>query len=172
MEQPSLYAPWRMQYIRSLEKQHDPASPSGCFLCDDVATLSDEAERRRRLVLWSTERSIVLLNRFPYTSGHLLIAPRRHVAELSDLDDAELADLMKQTQVGIEAIKKCLNPQGFNVGINLGRAAGAGLPGHLHQHVVPRWAGDTNFISVVGGIRIMPQSLEQMWGQIVGCRES
>jgi ATP adenylyltransferase len=163
MEMSSLYAPWRMQYIKSLEKSAEPSSPTGCFLCDAVHTLDDADQRRKRLVLWSTPHSIVMLNRYPYTSGHILVAPRVHYAELGQLSDAELFDLTKQTAVVIEKLKSALNPQGFNVGINLGRAAGAGLPGHLHQHIVPRWAGDTNFISVVGDIRILPQSLETMW---------
>ncbi len=111
---------------------------------------------------------MLLLNRYPYTSGHLLIAPRRHVARLSDLNEAELLDLSRLTNLGIELLERVLNPQGFNVGINLGRAAGAGVPGHLHQHVVPRWAGDTNFMSVVGEVRIVPHALMTMYDQLAG----
>jgi ATP adenylyltransferase len=164
---PSLYAPWRMQYIKTLEAKSQPASPTGCFLCDDVAMFDDPAERRARLILWKSEQSIVVINKFPYTSGHLLVAPIRHVDEPELLSDAELLDLEKQTIRATRLLKKVLNPQGFNIGENLGRAAGAGLPGHLHRHVVPRWNGDTNFMSVIGDSRIIPQSWDKLWSDLV-----
>jgi ATP adenylyltransferase len=156
-------APWRSEYIKSLER-HSPES-TNCFLCD-AASASTDGERRERLVLRQSEHAVLLLNRYPYTSGHLLVAPSRHVARLSDLHEAEHLDLLRLTNLGIELLERVLNPQGFNVGINLGRAAGAGVPGHLHQHVVPRWAGDTNFISVVGEVRIMPHALMAMYDQL------
>lgn len=162
MDKPSLYAPWRMDYIRALEK---PDS-GGCFLCQ-AAQAASEQERRERLVLWTTPHSLVLMNRYPYTNGHLLIAPRAHKAELEELSEAESLDLQQQTAQAIRLLKRVVSAQGFNVGMNLGRCAGAGLPGHLHQHVVPRWSGDTNFISVVGDVRIVPQAISQLYDELL-----
>ena len=158
-----LYAPWRMEYIRSLEK----AQPDGaCFLCDAVNATTD-SERRARHVLWQTERSIVVINIFPYTNGHVLIAPKAHKADLELLTDAESLDMQVQTTAAVKLLKRAISPQGFNIGINLGRCAGAGLPGHIHQHVVPRWAGDTNFMSVVGNVRVVPQAMDQLYDELI-----
>ena len=157
MSHSSLPAPWRIEYIRSLEKP----DPDECFLCR-AAEANDEAACCQRLLLWKTEHSVVLLNRYPYTNGHILVAPKAHKAELDELTDDELADLMKQTRDAVGLLKRAVSAQGFNVGINLGRCAGAGLPGHLHQHIVPRWSGDTNFMSVVGEVRIVPQAMTQL----------
>jgi len=156
-----------MQYIKTLEAKNEPASPTGCFLCDAVTLFDSAEERRSRMILWKSEHSIVVINKYPYTSGHLLIAPQRHLAEPEMLEDAELLDLEKQTIRATQLLKKVLNPQGFNIGENLGRAAGAGLPGHLHRHVVPRWNGDTNFMSVVGDCRIVPQAWDQLWQDLM-----
>src|SRR5689334_16667975 len=133
----SIQAPWRIGYIRSIDKQD-----TGCFLCQAAEQGLTDQQRRDRLVLWSTEHSVVLLNRYPYTNGHILIAPRGHKADFAELSEAELLDIQVQTRTAIELLRKAMSPQGFNVGVNLGRAAGAGVPGHLHQHVVPRWNGD------------------------------
>jgi ATP adenylyltransferase len=157
-----LHAPWRMPYIRSLEK---PAG-SGCFLCDAAAATSDD-EKRQRLVLWSTEWCVVVINQFPYTNGHLLVSPKAHKAELGELGDEELLDLQKQTVRAIELLKRVQSPQGFNLGVNLGRCAGAGVPGHLHQHIVPRWGGDVNFMSVVGDVRIIPQAMSALYDELM-----
>jgi ATP adenylyltransferase len=165
MQGSSLHAPWRMEYIRSLEKP----DPGECFLCKAAETL-DPAAARERLVLWQTEHSVVLLNRFPYTNGHLLVAPRAHKAELSELSPEEAADLMQQTTAVTELLRRAVSAQGFNIGINLGRCAGAGVPGHLHQHIVPRWAGDTNFMSVVGEVRIVPQAVSQLYHELIAAR--
>lgn len=158
----NLYAPWRMDYIRSLAKGGD-----GCFICDAGAAASAE-EQRERLVLWSTDRSVVLMNRYPYTNGHLLVAPRSHKAELDDLTEEELLDLQVQTARAVRLLRRAVSAQGFNIGINLGRCAGAGLPGHVHQHVVPRWAGDTNFMHVVGETQVVPQAVQQLWRELRG----
>ncbi len=157
----SLHAPWRMEYIRSID-QGDGA----CFVCQ-AATADDAELRKKRLVLWTTEHSVVLINRFPYTNGHLLICPKNHKADLIDLSDSELLDLQKQTAAGMDLLRRAMSAQGFNVGINLGRCAGAGVPGHLHQHLVPRWGGDTNFISVVGSVRVVPQAIEQLYDELL-----
>jgi ATP adenylyltransferase len=157
-----LYAPWRMDYIRSIDKPE----ASACFLCD-AANAATPEERKSRLVLWATEHMVVLINRYPYTSGHLLIAPRAHKPDLGDLTDAEQADLTRQTIRAVRVLKDAMSPQGFNLGINLGRAAGAGVPGHLHQHAVPRWNGDTNFMTVVADIRVVPQAMSQLYDELI-----
>lgn len=167
MPSTSLNAPWRMDYIRSLEK---PDS-SACFLCE-CAQASEDSLCRQRLVLWQTQHSVVLINCYPYTNGHLLIAPRAHKAELEQLSIEEVTDLQVQTIEAIKLLKKALSPQGFNVGINIGRSAGAGVPGHLHQHIVPRWAGDTNFMSVIGEVRIVPQAISQLYDELMAARRS
>jgi ATP adenylyltransferase len=157
-----LYAPWRMDYIRSIDKPE----ASACFLCD-AANAATPDERKSRLVLWTTEHMVVLINRYPYTSGHLLIAPRAHKPDLDDLTEAEQADLTRQTIRAVRVLKDAMSPQGFNLGINLGRAAGAGVPGHLHQHAVPRWNGDTNFMTVVADIRVVPQAMSQLYDELI-----
>jgi ATP adenylyltransferase len=162
MPQPALYAPWRMDYIRSLQKP----GGDGCFLCD-AASAVGELQRRQRLVVWQTELSVVLMNRFPYTNGHLLIAPRVHKADLEELTADEKLDLIEQTTRVVGLLKRAVSAQGFNIGINLGRCAGAGIPGHLHQHVVPRWAGDVNFMSVVGEVQVVPEAITRMYGELL-----
>lgn len=154
MEKPVLFAPWRMDYIRSLEKPDE----GKCFLC----LAAESADNCERMVLWRTETTVVLMNLYPYTNGHLLVAPLAHKAELSDLTHGELCDLQAQTVKAVELLKRAISPQGFNIGINLGRCAGAGVPGHLHQHIVPRWAGDGNFMTVIGEVRIVPQATQQL----------
>ncbi len=168
MSNNTLHAPWRMDYIRSLENAD--TSQGGCFMCQANAALGDARQMRERLIVWSTALSVVIMNKFPYTNGHLLIAPRRHVAEMDELTPDELLDLQTQTVEVIRLLKRTMKPQGFNIGINLGRCAGAGVPGHLHQHVVPRWAGDVNFMSVIGQVRIQPQAMEQIYEELIVSR--
>lgn len=156
----SIHAPWRIGYIRSLVK-----SDGACFLCEAVAAQNAE-QQRDRLVLWTSAHSVVVINRYPYTNGHLLVAPRVHKAELDDLTAEELADLEMQTVAAVRLLKKAMSPQGFNIGINIGRCAGAGLPGHVHQHVVPRWGGDTNFMHVVGEVQVVPQAISGLWTEL------
>jgi ATP adenylyltransferase len=136
-----------------------PGGEPTCFLCQDAA----EGDDRERLVIHRGQYTVSLLNRYPYNNGHLLVAPRRHVARLDQLTPAEQHDLTQTLTRMIGLLEKVLNPEGFNVGLNLGRAAGAGVPGHLHWHIVPRWTGDTNFMPVFAGIRVIPQSLEAFW---------
>lgn len=165
MQGPNLFAPWRIDYIRSLAKPADDR----CFICDAVAAQSLD-QQRERLVLWTSDHCVVLVNRFPYTNGHLLVAPKAHKAELDELTPEEQLDFQRQTSESVRLLKRAISPQGFNIGINIGRCAGAGLPGHLHQHVVPRWAGDTNFMSVVGEVRVVPQAMSQLWEELVKVR--
>jgi ATP adenylyltransferase len=160
MNSPPLFAPWRLPYIKSLGKEE------GCFLCEAAGAGSAE-KKRDLLVLWGSDQTIVLINRFPYANGHLLIAPRAHKCDLEELSDAEHLDLSLQTTAAVRLLKRAVSAQGFNIGINLGKAAGAGLPGHVHQHVVPRWGGDTNFMSVVGETRVVPQALSQLWEELM-----
>ena len=159
-----LYAPWRIDYIRSLDKP----DTGECFLCA-AARAATDAERRERLVLWQTKHSTVLINRYPYTNGHLLVAPLSHAAELDDLSDEAALDLHRQSVRAVRLLREAVSAQGFNIGINLGRCAGAGLPGHVHQHIVPRWAGDTNFMSVVGEVRVVPQAMSQLHRVLMVC---
>ena len=153
-----LWAPWRMAYITA-PKEQPPAAGEGCFLCRGVAGTDDRAN----LLVHRTELSVVMLNRFPYNNGHLLIAPKAHKATLADLTPDELLDLQLTLRMMLGILETRMTPDGFNVGLNLGRAAGAGLPGHLHWHIVPRWNGDTNFIPVFTDTRVMSQSLDALY---------
>jgi ATP adenylyltransferase len=160
----TIHAPWRMDYLRSLDKL--PQTPDACFICLACKCSTDE-QRKSRLVLWDTEHSIVLMNRFPYTNGHLLVAPKRHVDDIEQLSGDELTDLELQTVRCVKLLKHVCSPQGFNIGMNLGRSAGAGLPGHIHKHIVPRWHGDVNFMTVVGEVRVAPQALSQLYEELL-----
>src|SRR5262249_31369681 len=142
-----------------------PKGPTGtgeeCFICRGLT--APEANDRDNLVALRTAASVVILNRFPYNNGHLLIAPRAHKAPLQHLDSADLLDSMQLLQRLIALVDELMRPDGYNVGLNLGRAAGAGLPGHLHWHLVPRWNGDTNFMPVMSDARVIVQSLEAFY---------
>lgn len=167
----TLHAPWRLPYIQSLETK-DRGPTCGCFLCDAAATpITDLEMSRKRLVLWKSNHCVCVINRYPYTSGHVMVAPLAHRSDLEDLTSEELTDLGAQTVRATKLIRRAFSPQGFNIGINLGKAAGAGLPAHLHQHVIARWAGDANFISVVGDTRIVPHAMEQLWDELRGLAE-
>jgi ATP adenylyltransferase len=150
-----LWAPWRMGYVQT---KPNPTANS-CFLCQ----ILQETEDRENLVLRRTSQSIVVLNRYPYNNGHLLIAPREHLANLQDLTPECLLDLQFQLRDMMDLLSECIKAEGFNVGLNLGRVAGAGLPGHLHWHIVPRWSGDTNFMPVMTDARVIVQSLDALW---------
>jgi ATP adenylyltransferase len=152
----NLWAPWRMEYIRSLAED----SQRGCFLCRYRDAADQDAANH---LLWRTAYTLVVMNRFPYTNGHLLIAPLADKGDFTDLTDEEMADLWAQTKAAKMVLEKAIAPHGFNIGINFGLCAGAGLPGHLHVHIVPRWNGDTNFMAVLGDIRLMPESLDHMY---------
>jgi ATP adenylyltransferase len=157
-----------MDYIKSLGQRN--SDEKKCFLCE-AAAAGDTATRRERLVLRQTDLSVVLINRFPYANGHLLVAPKAHRAELEELSDAELADLGRQTSAAVTLLKRAVSAQGFNVGMNLGRVAGAGMPGHLHQHIVPRWGGDINFMHVIGEVSVVPQANSQLYDELLKVRQ-
>jgi ATP adenylyltransferase len=154
MEQ--LWAPWRQAYVTA-DKPASGESP--CFLCEGLAQTDD----RKNLIAWRTPRSVVVLNRFPYNNGHLLVAPQGHKGRLDELGPDEHLDLMLTVQKMVGVLEGLMHPHGFNIGLNLGRAAGAGLPGHLHWHIVPRWNGDTNFMPVLADARVIVQSLQTLY---------
>lgn len=145
-----LWAPWRLEYINSLDK------PSGCIFCQLPLAGDDRATH----IVLRGVHSYVLLNAFPYNNGHILILPYAHFARLEELPTETLHEIMDLAQLSARAFKLAFHPDGINVGFNLGAAAGAGIADHLHMHMVPRWTGDTNFMPVVGSTRVIPQSLE------------
>jgi ATP adenylyltransferase len=157
----NLWAPWRMDYIRSL--QHE-AEEDGCFLCRYRDQPDRDAEHH---VVWRTAGTYVVMNRFPYTNGHLLVAHGPHQRHLIDLSDDEFDAMSRTTRDAVRVICDVLHPDGLNIGYNLGRCAGAGLPDHLHAHIVPRWSGDTNFMAVVDSTRIIPDSLDALYAELV-----
>lgn len=152
-----LWSPWRTQYVESFKDEPDGCN--SCFICDAIEKIQ---EADSRLVVHNDDRIIIMMNKFPYNAGHLLIAPQRHIAEFTSLNEEELLSLSKSLQVSINALKELMRPHGFNIGINLGRVAGAGLPEHLHFHVIPRWNGDTSFISTISDTKVISQSLTEM----------
>lgn len=163
----NLWAPWRMNYILGLGTDKTSLKDSDsqvsknieCFLCHNLAHPKDDD---KNLVLWRTQRCIVVLNRFPYNNGHLLIAPVRHIPDLTDATGEEMLEMTKLIRESQKALSFAIKPHGFNVGMNFSRCAGAGLPGHMHIHVVPRWNGDTNFMSVCGDTKVISQSLAEL----------
>lgn len=157
MERQNLWAPWRMEYIRGL------SSDNTCFLCECVATPEKDGEN---YVLWRSEHGLVVFNRFPYNNGHMLIAPVRHIAAFAEAEDVELLDLMKLTRDVQAVLQEAIAPHGFNVGVNFGRCAGAGLPGHLHIHLVPRWDGDTSYMAVCAQTDVISQSLQDLYTEL------
>jgi ATP adenylyltransferase len=141
-----LWAPWRLQYIVSRKGP-------GCIFCEKPR----EDKDRENLILLRSERGFVVMNLYPYNNGHLMVVPYRHVFSLTDLHDDELLDIMKLTQLCISSLKKVLMPEGFNIGLNIGKVAGAGIEEHLHFHIIPRWVGDTHFMAVLGEVRVIPE---------------
>lgn len=159
----NLWAPWRMEYIAALGKETGERENGGCFLCQYRDAPADDA---KNLVIARAGGILVIMNRFPYSNGHLLVAPADHRPDLADFTDARLADLMRATRDAKSVLVDALGAHGFNIGINFGRCAGAGLPDHLHVHVVPRWNGDTNFMAVIGDARVIPEALEQTYARL------
>ena len=147
-----LWAPWRIEYILG------PKGQGPCVFCVDDASI-DEAQKR--LVVVKTERALVMLNRYPFASGHLLVIPRVHVPDLENLSAEEYDHLFRLVRESVTRLKKAVSCDGVNVGINLGAPAGAGVREHLHVHIVPRWSGDTNFMPVIADTRVVPQSLDK-----------
>lgn len=164
MQDQNLWAPWRISYLKELgtiDPAVAPGDTDACFFCAAARADLSEAESAERLVLLRDPRGTLLLNRYPYTNGHLLAAPLEHLADLSDMTAAQRAGLVELAELASRLLRAAMNPQGLNIGMNLGQCAGAGVPGHIHMHVVPRWYGDTNFMEVVGRVRVIPQALDE-----------
>lgn len=155
MARPPLWAPWRMAYIESGEK------PAGCIFC----TLPEHPDAKASLVLGVDDHVTVLMNRFPYNNGHLMVAPRVHTADAASLGPEQWSALMDRLRETMGIVDKVLAPDGMNVGLNVGAVGGAGIADHLHWHIVPRWNGDTNFMPVIAETKVMPQHLEDSWEQ-------
>ena len=153
-----IWAPWRLRYIK------DAKPGDECVFCAKPA----EGDDRQALIVHRGERCFVILNLFPYTSGHLMVTPFEHVGRLQDIEAEVAGEMTALTRRAMDLLEEVYDPEGFNVGINQGRSAGAGVEGHIHQHVVPRWAGDTNFMSVLADTRVIPQSLEESYDALRG----
>lgn len=165
----NLWAPWRLGYIKREERAEEaprctpvwlPGADEGCFLCLGAAGPPDD---RRNLVAWRGRRMQLVLNRYPYNNGHVLVAPLEHRAHLDDLDDAAHAEAMQLLGRVTRVMERKMRAEGFNIGLNLGRTAGAGVPGHLHWHLVPRWSGDANFMPVTAATNVISQPLEALF---------
>ena len=150
-----LWAPWRIKYIL-VEK------PRGCIFC----TKPKENRDRENLILYRGKNAFIIMNAFPYNSGHVMIAPYRHVPSLENLNDEELLELSKLVNLSLKVIRESMKPDGFNIGVNIGRAAGAGIEDHVHVHVVPRWVGDTNFMPVLSDTKVIPEALEETYDRL------
>ncbi len=148
-----LWAPWRMAYIKQNDKKR------GCFLCSAIKSRND----KKNFILYRGKNAFVIINTFPYNNGHLMIVPTRHTASIEGIKEDEERELFFLLKSSVKIIKKVMRPTGFNIGINLGEIAGAGVAGHLHFHIVPRWKGDTNFMPVISGSKVICQSLEELY---------
>lgn len=156
-----LWSPWRMKYIK--ERDED----GGCVFCEAQA----EPDEEQSLIVHRGQWTYAILNRYPYTTGHLLVLPYEHVSRLDELGNETHMEMMRTIYTGVSILRQIYQPDGFNIGMNLGEAAGAGIPKHIHWHVVPRWSGDTNFISSVGGTRVIPEALQDTFQKIRGAWE-
>ena len=150
-----LWAPWRVEYVTREQ-------PKGCIFCSKAQEQQDEKNH----LLWRGERVFILLNAFPYNAGHLLVAPFRHIGDALELTAEEGAELLRAVGVSLRALRASFRPQGFNIGVNLGEVAGAGVADHVHVHVVPRWSGDTNFMPVLDNTRVVPEALEATYRRL------
>jgi len=153
-----LWAPWRMEFIQA-------AKPDRCIFCDLPAQAGEEADRRN-LIVHRSPLAFTILNRYPYNSGHLLVVPRAHLSELEALPPEPARDLAEELSRAVTVMKRVYRPEGMNVGMNLGQAAGAGIADHLHWHLVPRWKGDTNFMPVIADLRVVPEALDAAWARL------
>ena len=152
-----LWTPWRYQYVTKSGPQDE------CIFC---AAAADNAHDRERLVVYRADRNLVILNRFPYTTGHVMVVPYEHVPLLEDLPDSTLTELILLTRLTEKHLRVVYRPDGLNFGFNLGRSAGAGIAGHLHMHGLPRWTGDTSFMTAVGETRVLPEDLDTTWQKL------
>ncbi len=153
-----MWRPWRMAYLRDIENRRDEA----CIFCSKPRAGDDAAS----LILHRGETCFIIMNLYPYNTGHVMVAPYRHVGKLEELEEGEAGEIMRLAALSIRAIRREMQPQGFNLGMNLGKVAGAGFDEHLHLHVVPRWEGDTNFMPVLGECKVMPESVEDNYARL------
>lgn len=151
-----IWAPWRMEFIMRADKNN------GCFLCQKSAEKNDEAN----LILYRGKYNFILLNAYPYNPGHLMVAPYRHIASLLDTEEDELKEHNELVKMSVRLLTNIIKPTAFNIGMNLGKIAGAGVADHIHSHIVPRWQGDTNFMPVVGHTKVLSQALEQTYKKL------
>lgn len=151
-----IWAGWRMGYILGEKAEH-------CVFCEKLHAGDDATH----YVLDRGEKVALMLNLYPYVNGHMLVVPYEHVADLAELDDETLSEMMRMTTKGLRLLRTAMNPHGFNVGVNLGEAAGAGIEDHVHIHIVPRWQGDTNFLSVFGDVRVIPEWLADTYSKLL-----
>lgn len=178
-DQQRIWAPWRIGYVggqhseQPLPTPHtwDQEADHQCFLCQAAAQYDDPTVARQLLRIEHSELVVVVLNRFPYCNGHLLVSPRRHVDDPAGLTDQEHLAIAHRLVYWRDRLAEVICAEGFNIGLNLGEVGGAGVPGHLHWHIVPRWTGDSNFMPVLAGARVIPQSLEALWEALVGTPE-
>lgn len=155
-----LWAPWRLQYILD---ENGKDKKYNCIFCD----IPKEEPSKENLLLYKTPHSSVIINKFPYNNGHILVSPIKHTDNLEDLNDIESSDLFNTLKISTGIIKKAYNPEGVNIGMNLGESAGAGIASHIHFHIVPRWNGDTNFMPVVAETRVLPEHLESTFDKLL-----
>jgi len=151
----ALWAPWRMDYILS-------DKTGGCLFCE----LPKQDRDRENLILYRSSHNFVIMNRYPYNNGHIMVVPYLHVPSLDSLTDEAMLDFMKVTQHAVSSVKRAFMPEGFNIGINIGKIAGAGMEEHLHLHMVPRWAGDTSFMTVFDEVRVIPEHVMSTYDKL------
>ena len=152
-----MFTPWRMKFITS--KKTKSSHSRHCIFCKNLKSREDA----KKLVLYRGKTCFIMLNLYPYSNGHMMVVPNRHVPDLSGLSDSEMLELIKLVRRGVEILKKAFKPEGFNIGVNLGKVAGAGITSHVHVHIVPRWLGDTNFMPAFAEVRLIPQALSQTY---------
>ncbi len=150
-----LFAPWRIKYIEA--PKHE-----GCIFCQFPREKRDE----ERLIVYRGKRCFVMMNNYPYNPGHVMVSPYRHAGDLESLSGEEMAEMMSVSAMMVRAIKRTMNPDGFNIGFNIGRVAGAGIEEHIHMHVVPRWNGDTNFMPVLADVRVIPEAVQETYAKL------
>ena len=153
-----LWAPWRMEYILDSKESGDE-----CIFCD----LPDQKNDEQNFIVFRSKLSFVMLNKFPYNNGHIMVIPYKHESDFTALDQDILADMQQLIQKSLIALKNCMEPHGYNVGLNLGRTAGAGIDAHLHYHIVPRWSGDTNFMPIISDTKVISESLDKSWQKLI-----
>jgi len=158
-----LWAPWRLKYIENADKAN------GCIFC--LFPAQPESEDAANLILYRGQHAFLILNAYPYSNGHLMVVPYRHTASFEEFTDAEMLEVMQLTRLSIRLLQDAFHPDGFNLGVNMGRVAGAGIADHLHWHVVPRWNGDTNFMPVLADVRVIPESLAVVYERLRAARE-